>query len=57
MCYKRGIYESTIADILIKKDINLHYFKNSNSTQEIEFLIDDEALLKALAENKFMFIL
>lgn len=42
---KGGIYESTIADILIKKDINLHYFKNSNSTQEIEFLIDDEAFV------------
>lgn len=54
---KGVIYESAIADILIKKDINLHYFKNFNSTQEIEFLIDDEALLKALAENKFMFIL
>ncbi|MCL2008517.1 MAG: ATP-binding protein [Treponema sp.] len=37
---KGGIYESLIADILIKKDRRLNYFKTDNSSQEIEFIID-----------------
>ena len=38
---KGGIYESLITDILIKKNIDFYYFKNSNSTKEIEFLIEN----------------
>ena len=40
---KGGIYENLIADILIKKGIKLNYYKNDNSTQEIEFLITKDA--------------
>lgn len=36
---KGGIYENLIADIFIKKGYKLYYYKNDNSTQEIEFLI------------------
>lgn len=36
------LYESLIADILIKKGIPLRYYKNSNSTQEIDFLLEDD---------------
>ncbi len=39
---KGGIYENLIADILIKKNIPLYYFKNDNNTQEIEFFITDD---------------
>lgn len=37
---KGGIYENLIADILIKKNIRLNYFKNDANTQEIEFLLN-----------------
>ena len=37
-----GIYESAIADILIKKRYSLYYYKKENSTSEIEFLIQKE---------------
>lgn len=37
---KGGIYENLIFDILIKRGVNLHYIKKENSTQEIEFLIE-----------------
>ncbi len=46
---KGGIFEAVIADVLNKKNINLHYFKNSNSTQEIEFLIEDETFVLPIA--------
>ena len=32
------IYENLVFDMLIKRDFSLNYFKNDNSTQEIEFL-------------------
>lgn len=36
---KGGIYENLICDILTKRGYKLHYYKNENNTQEIEFLI------------------
>ena len=39
---KGGIYENLIADILIKKNIRLNYYKADDSSQEIEFLFDGE---------------
>lgn len=39
---KGGIYENLIADMLIKKNIPLVYYKSENSTLEIEFLINSE---------------
>ena len=39
---KGGIYESLIADILIKKNIPLNYYKPSEGQQEIEFLLTDK---------------
>lgn len=36
---KGGIYESLIADILLKKDIPLNYYKPNEGMQEIEFLL------------------
>lgn len=38
---KGGIYENLIFDILIKRGVNLHYIKKENSTQEIEFLMEE----------------
>ena len=37
---KGGIYENLIADIFIKKNIRLNYFKADNNSQEIEFLLN-----------------
>jgi predicted AAA+ superfamily ATPase len=37
---KGGIYENLIADILIKKNIRLCYYKAVNNSQEIEFLLN-----------------
>lgn len=37
---KGGIYENLIAEMLIKKGYGLHYYKKSDSTLEIEFLIE-----------------
>jgi len=43
---KGGIYENLIADILIKKNFRLNYFKANDSSQEIEFLLNrDGAVL------------
>ena len=36
---KGGIYENLIADILIKKNRRLNYYKKDNSSLEIEFLL------------------
>ncbi|MDE6211184.1 MAG: DUF4143 domain-containing protein, partial [Clostridia bacterium] len=36
---KGGIYENLIADIMIKKGLQLNYYKSDSSEQEIEFLI------------------
>lgn len=36
---KGGIYENLVADILLKKEIRLNYYKSDNSSQEIEFLL------------------
>ena len=37
---KSGVYENLIADILIKKDRRLNYYKSDNNSQEIEFLLN-----------------
>ncbi|MDR2828415.1 MAG: ATP-binding protein [Acholeplasmatales bacterium] len=54
---KGAIYESLIADIFIKKKYPLNYYKKSNSTQEIEFLISDNSgniiPYEIKASNKF----
>jgi predicted AAA+ superfamily ATPase len=42
---KGGIYENLIADILFKKNRPLNYYKNDNNTQEIEFLLTDNAVV------------
>lgn len=39
---KGGLYENLIADFFIKKGYSLHYYKSSDNTQEIEFLITDK---------------
>ena len=39
---KGGIYENLIADILIKKEIPLYYYKPGENRQEIEFLLTDK---------------
>ncbi|MCL2762263.1 MAG: ATP-binding protein [Treponema sp.] len=39
---KGGIYESLIADILIKKNTRLNYYKADDNSQEIEFLINKD---------------
>ncbi len=36
---KRGIYENLICDILTKRGYKLHFYKNDDNTQELEFLI------------------
>ena len=36
---KGGIYENLVCDILTKRGYKLHFYKNDNNTQEIEFLI------------------
>lgn len=40
---KGGIYENLIAEMLIKNGYTLHYYKKSDSTLEIEFLIEKNA--------------
>ncbi|MDR3293757.1 MAG: ATP-binding protein [Clostridiales bacterium] len=40
---KGGIYENLIADMLFKKNRPLNYYKNDNNTQEIEFLLTENA--------------
>ena len=39
---KGGIYENLVFDMLIKKGITPYYYKNKESTQEIEFLYDKD---------------
>lgn len=36
---KGGIYENLVCDILTKRGYKLHFYKNDNNTQELEFLI------------------
>lgn len=36
---KGGIYENLICDILTKRGYKLHFYKNDDNTQELEFLI------------------
>lgn len=36
---KGGIYENLICDILTKRGYQLHFYKNDDNTQELEFLI------------------
>jgi hypothetical protein len=40
---KGGIYENLVAEMLIKNGYTLHYYKKSDSTLEIEFLIEKDA--------------
>ena len=40
---KGGIYENLIADIMIKKGLQLNYYKSDSSEQEIEFLISQNS--------------
>jgi predicted AAA+ superfamily ATPase len=50
---KGGIYESIIADILLKKDIPLNYYKPSEGKQEIEFLLTtDEGIVPLEVKSK-----
>ncbi|MCL2712924.1 MAG: DUF4143 domain-containing protein, partial [Methanomassiliicoccaceae archaeon] len=43
---KGGIYENLIADILLKKDVPLKYYKPDEGKQEIEFLLTmDEGVI------------
>jgi len=43
---KGGIYENLIADILIKKNIPLYYYKPDDGKQEIEFLlVNDDGVI------------
>ena len=37
---KGGIYENLVAEMMVKKGYTLHYYKKSDSTLEIEFLIE-----------------
>lgn len=39
---KGGIYENLIFTILQQRDFSLHYFKNKQSTQEIEFVYESD---------------
>ena len=39
---KGGIYENMIGDILIKRGYKLHYYKTSDSTLKLEFLIEKD---------------
>ena len=39
---KGGIYENLIADIFIKKNIRLNYYKSGDNSLEIEFLLNAE---------------
>lgn len=40
---KGGIYENLVADMLSKRGEPLYYYKNQNSTKELEFLITRDA--------------
>lgn len=40
---KGGIYENLVFDMLTKNNITPYYFKNKESTQEIEFLFDKDS--------------
>ena len=40
---KGGIYENLIAEMLVKRGYRLHYFKEGESNQEIEFIISKNA--------------
>ena len=39
---KGGIYECVIADILIKKNVDIYYYKSTSKKREIDFLIQKE---------------
>ncbi len=39
---KGGIYENIISEMLVKRGYRLYYYKRSDSTQEIEFLIEKD---------------
>ena len=42
---KGGIYESLVADILAKRGEELYYYKNEDSTLEIEFILERDCKL------------
>lgn len=39
---KGGIYENVIAELLIKKGYELHFYSTVNNSQEIEFIVEKE---------------
>lgn len=39
---KGGLYENIIGELLEKNGYSLHYFRNSNNTQELEFMIEKD---------------
>lgn len=40
--YKGAIYENVIADMLVKQNYNLYFYKNKKATLEMDFFIRDE---------------
>lgn len=42
---KGGLYECAVADILIKKDCPLYFYKNETSRREIDFLIQKDGCI------------
>lgn len=40
--YKGAIYENVMADMLVKQDYNLYFYKNEKRTLEINFFIRDK---------------
>ncbi|MCR5097925.1 MAG: AAA family ATPase [Lachnospiraceae bacterium] len=42
---KGGLFESVMADILIKKDYDLYYYKNDTTKKEIDFLIQKDEMI------------
>lgn len=40
--YKGAIYENVMADMLVKQDYNLYFYKNEKRTLEMDFFIRDK---------------
>ena len=50
---KGGIYDNLIADMLIKRGYSLHYYKEGESNQEVEFIISkDTAIIPIEVKSK-----
>ena len=39
---KGGLYENVIGEMLVKRGYSLHYYKISDNTQELEFVIEKD---------------